>query len=359
LEFSFFQTGKRNKAFRPGVLLTFLILAAALSLVFPSCSTTGHYIVPTTSEPMGAAELAGASRESLEMPPLPEEPGPYLVGPGDILLVRDLNHPDLFSGSLAPTPEAGRFNVSDDGGLSLPMVGEVEAEGKTLTELREDVQAAFLHYVRNPNISLTVSEYRSQRVYVLGQVGAPGAYPYDGRITVLDALGAAQGLTEKSDLTGSYLVRGGEVLPVDFYGLLRKGEMSGNIKLAGGDLLYIADTSDRKVYVLGEVKNPGVFPMGSEPLRLIDAISMAGGLDLVTAKKGEIYLVRGGYADPDVYRLNLSDVMSLTGTETFLEPGDRIYAAATGLTNWNRFMVQLLPFLQGGESASQIKVDME
>jgi len=154
-------------------------------------------------------------------------------------------------------------------------------------------------------------------------------------------------------------MRGPELLPVDLYALLRKGDLSQNILLAGGDVIHIADASDRKVYVLGEVKKPGVFPMGSEPLRLIDAISMAGGLDPLTAKKGNILLVRGGYADPLVYKLDLSDVMDLTGTETILESGDRVYATATGLTNWNRIMIQILPFLQGGESATQMRNDLK
>ena len=346
---------KKNFSFRAS--LFFPLLLGGFLLSVSGCSTAGSYIVPVSSEPLGAADLAGAARETLEVPPLPGEPGPYLIGPGDILLVRDLNHPGLFSGEMPRTPDSGRFTVSDEGSLLLPMIGEIEAAGKSLPNLRDEIQAVFLQYVRKPNISVTVAEFRSQKFYVLGQVRAPGAYPYDGRVSVLDALGAAQGLNEKADLTGSYLVRKGEVLPVDFYALLRKGDMSGNIRLAGGDLLHIADASDRKVYVLGEVRRPGVFPMGSDPLRLIDAISMAGGLDLVTAKKGEIFLVRGGYADPTVYRLSLSDVMNLTGTETFLEPGDRVYAAATGLTNWNRFMVQLLPFLQAGSYGSEIRQD--
>jgi len=346
--------GSFLKAGKWGVCLTLLALATVFG-----CTTTSDYIVPTTSEPMGAAELASAQREALAVPPLPGDPGPYRVGPGDVLLVRDLNHPDLFAGSGPRAPESGLFTVSDGGGLRLPLIGDVDAGGKDLPGLRGEIQTAYLQYVRNPGISVTVAEYKSQRVYVLGQVKAPGAYPYDGRISVLDAFGLAQGLSERADLTGSYLVRGGEVLPVDLYSLLRKGAMKNNIRLAGGDLIHIADSADRKVYVLGEVKKPGVFPMGSEPLRLIDAISMAGGLDPLTAKKGEILLVRGGYADPAVYRLDLSDVMSLTGTETILEPGDRVFATATGLTNWNRIMVQILPFLQGGESAGQIHTDLK
>ncbi len=338
-----------------GYVILFLLVTT-----FCACSTANNYIVPTTSEPLGAEALAKAQREQIDVPALPAEPGPYQVGPDDILLIRDLDHPDLFVGERrAETPGMHLFEIQDDGLLPLPLIGLIQASGKTLPQLLSDLNNAYGQYVRAPNISVTVSKYRSQKVYVLGQVNIPGAYPFDGKISVLDAIGQAQGLSERADLLGSYVIRGKELLPVDLYALLRKGELRNNIILADRDLIHIADSSDRKVYILGEVRKPGVFPMGSEPLRLIDAISMAGGLDLVTAKKGNILLVRGGYADPVVYRLDLSDVMDLTGTETILESGDRIYATATGLTNWNRIITQLLPFLQAGEAGTGIKKDLE
>jgi polysaccharide export outer membrane protein len=288
---------------RYGIL--FLLVTALCA-----CSTANSYIVPTTSEPLGAEALIKAQKEQIDVPPLPSEPGPYRVGPGDILLIRDLDHPDLFVGERrAETPGMHLFEIQDDGLLPLPLVGLIQASGKTLPELLSVLNYAYSQYIRAPNISVTVSKYRSQKIYVLGQVNIPGAYPFDGRISVLDAIGQAQGLSERADLLGSYVIRGKELLPVDLYALLRKGDLRNNISLADRDLIHIADSSDRKVYVLGEVRRPGVFPMGSEPLRLIDAISMAGGLDLVTAKKGKILLVRGGYADPVVYRLDLSDVM--------------------------------------------------
>lgn len=331
-----------------------------LILLLVACSTANNYIVPTTSEPLGAEALAKAQREKIDVPPLPSEPGPYRVGPGDILLVRDLDHPDLFTGERrAEAPGMHLFEIQDDGLLPLPLVGPVQASGKTLPQLLSDLNNAYGQYVRAPNISVTVAKYRSQKVYVLGQVNIPGAYPFDGKISVLDAIGQARGLSERADLMGSYVIRGEELLPVNLYALLRKGDLRHNIVLADRDLIHIADSSDRKVYVLGEVRKPGVFPMGSEPLRLIDAISMAGGLDLVTARKGNILLVRGSYADPTVYSLDLADVMNIAMAETFLEPGDRIYATATGLANWSRTMRQLLPFLQAGEAGTGIKKDLE
>jgi len=328
--------------------------------VFTACSTANKYIVPTTSEPLGAQELAQAQAEKMEIPPLPGDTGPYRIGPGDVLLVRDLNHPDLFVGERrAETLGMNLFTVQDDGFLALPFVGLVRVEEKTPHDLLSELNDAYRVFIREPNLSVTVFKYSSRKIYVLGQVKIPGAYPFDGRMTVLDGIGQAKGLNEKADLTGSYMVRGNNLLPVDLYALLRKGNLRHNISLADGDVIHIADLSDRRVYVLGEVRRPGVFPMGSDPLRLVDAISMAGGLNPVTAKKGNILLVRGGYADPVVYRLDLADVMNVAGGETFLEPGDRVYATPTGLATWSRTMLQLLPFLQGADTTLDIKNELE
>ncbi len=352
-----------------GHFRSFILIFIISGLILSACSTDKSYIVPTASEPLGAEALAKATTEKMDIPPIPSDPGPYRVGPSDILLIRDLDHPELFVGErsiqtlgmnkISETLVMNQFVVQDDGFITLPLIEMIRADGRTLSQLQIDLNVAYAQYVKRPNISVTVSTYRSQKVYVLGQINIPGAYPYDGRMTVLDAIGEAKGLNEKSDLIGSYMIRGDEMLPVDLYALLRKGNLSQNIPLSGGDVIHIADLSDRKVYVLGEVERPGVFPMGTEPLRLIDAISMAGGLEPRTAKKGGILLVRGGYADPTVYKLDLSDVMSLTGAETILESGDRIYATATGLTNWTRTMVQLLPFLLGGEAATQMYIDLK
>jgi len=338
----------------------FILICLSCGLALLACSTANNYIVPTTSEPPGGGMPAQVQAEKIAIPPLPGDTGPYRIGPADVLLVRDLNHPDLFVGERrAETLGMNLFTVQDDGLLALPLIGIVEAEGKTPHDFLSELNDAYKAFIREPNLSVTVYKYSSRKVYVLGQVNFPGAYPFDGRMSVLDAIGQAKGLNEKADLIGSYMIRGDEMLPVDLYALLRKGDLRQNIPLADGDVVQIADLSDRKVYVLGEVKKPGVFPMGSEPLRLIDAISMAGGLNLVTAKKGNILLVRGNYADPAVYSLDLADVMNIAGAETFLEPGDRVYATATGLTNWSRTMLQLLPFLQGAESVGQIKTDFE
>jgi polysaccharide export outer membrane protein len=347
----------------------YLVLLLIVLVTICACSTASDYIIPTTSEPLGADALAKASQEKFDIPPIPSDPGPYRIGPGDILLIRDLDHPELFVGErsiqtlgmnkISETLVMNQFVVQDDRFITLPIIEPARADGRTLTQLQVDLNVAYAQYVKRPNISVTVSNYRSRKVYVLGQVNTPGAYPFDGRISVLDAIGQARGLNERADHMGSYVIRGEQLQPNDLYALLRKGDLTYNNLLTDGDLIHIADSADRKVYVLGEVRAPGVFPMGTEPLRLIDAVSMAGGLNPVTAKNGSILLVRGGYADPKVYKLNLSDVMSLTGAETILESGDRIYATATGLTNWNRIMVQILPFLLGGESAGQMKTDFE
>lgn len=331
-----------------------VLLTLLASLFLASCSGTGN-LVPTSSEasPQAAAPTVTHERVRIPLPPIAAQP--YLIGPRDVLDVRDLNHPGLFTAGLQTGGEASVFTVFEDGSIILPMVGQVKASGLTVSHLREELNRAFLKFVRTPNISVSVKEYRSQRYFLLGQVTQPGVFPVDGDVTVLDALGRANGLTRDADLSSSYILRGSAVLPVDFMALLRRGDIRYNIPLKDGDVITIRSLADKKVYVLGEVRRPGVFPMGEEPMRLVDAIALAGGLNPVTAHKSNILLIRGSYANPTITRISVKDILDISKVDTEIMPGDRIMAMPTGLTNWNRLLTQLLPFLQAGRESSDIR----
>ena len=346
------SVGGGNGAGRYFLLPFLLTLIALLSLT--SCAGTGDF-VPASNEASPRADTTTVRHESLHIPPPPIEAQPYRIGPRDVLRVRDLNHPGLFAGGFQTTAEVTDFTVLGDGSLALPMVGQVEASGMTVAQLREELNRVFLKFVINPNISVTVKEYRSQRYFLLGQVTQPGVYPVDGDVTVLDALGRAKGLTGDADLSSSYILRGSAVLPVDFMALLRRGDIRYNIPLKDGDVVTIRSLADKKVYVLGEVRRPGVFPMGEEPMRLVDAIALAGGLNPVTANKGNILLIHGSYANPTITRISVKDILDISKVDTEIMPGDRIMAMPTGITNWNRMITQLLPFLQAGRESSDIR----
>ncbi len=294
--------------------------------------------------------------ETLKLVPAPEKPQPYRIGPEDLLEVVDLDHPDLFSQGqvMQLTRENPRIRVLPDGTATLPFVGRLPAAGRTPSELAEDANRAYAGIVKNPNFAVMVAEFRSQRYYVLGQVAKPGSYPVDGPVTLLDGLGRAGGVTEGSDLANSFLLRGQEAAPVDFSGLLRRGDLRYNVPLRDGDVITVGSLLDKRVYVLGEVRRPGPVQMRDKPMSLAEALSEAGGLDPVTADGGNLLLVRGDYANPSITRYDLKDALGLGAAGIFLSPGDRVLVAPSGLANWNRVMTQILPFLQGAGAADNI-----
>lgn len=103
---------------------------------------------------------------------------------------------------------SGEFSVSTTGMLSFPLVGEVSADGKSISEITSVVQTRLADgYLRDPNVSLEISTYRP--FFILGEVNAPGQYPYASNITVLNAVATAQGFTPRADNKLVFIRRAG------------------------------------------------------------------------------------------------------------------------------------------------------
>jgi protein involved in polysaccharide export with SLBB domain len=102
------------------------------------------------------------------------------------------------------------------------------------------------------------------------------------------------------------------------------------------------------VFVLGEVLQPGVVPITGKQLTLAEALATAGGPAPGRARR-ELAVLRGGFAKPIVYRFELEDAL-LVDHQVLLRPGDRVIVAPTGLSTANRYMAQILPFLQGAQA---------
>src|SRR5262249_37139851 len=147
--------------------------------------------------------------------PSPAEP--YRLGPRDLVEIAVLDHPEW-------RQEAP---VRPDGKIAFLLVGEVLAAGPAPREPRDDLPRGLRAYVKRPQVSASVREFRSRfpHVYVAGEVRQPGAYeltpPHD---SFLDAVFAAGGVTPDGDLPQSYVVRGGSVIAADFDRLLHEGD---------------------------------------------------------------------------------------------------------------------------------------
>jgi polysaccharide export outer membrane protein len=138
--------------------------------------------------------LFGAVRAESES----QEPPPYRIGPSDILSVYVWKEKDLTQDVVLVLP---------DGRITLPLVGEVMAQGQTVSDVRKAVGEKYEKYVTEPEVTIIVKEIRSRRVYLLGKVNKPGPYYLEPDMTVLQALSVAGGFAEWADTKNIVVVR--------------------------------------------------------------------------------------------------------------------------------------------------------
>jgi polysaccharide export outer membrane protein len=185
-----------------------------------------------------------------------------------------------------------------------------------------------------------------KQVTVLGEVRQPDRYKVNQDTTLVDALSIARGINpETADLYMAYVARNRQVLPVNLKRLLSMGDMSQNLLMEDGDVIYVPDSRDNRFFVLGEVPKPGVVRY-TEPTDVIEAVAHAGGF-LITAQRQQVVVVRGDVRNPQIYEVNALGMMEGRFGERFtLQRGDIVYVPRTFIADWNVFVTQLLPTLQ-------------
>jgi polysaccharide export outer membrane protein len=213
--------------------------------------------------------------------------GAYEVGPGDLLKVTVFG-----SDALTQT-----VVIRPDGTLQFPLVGRVDATGRTPESLAGHLAELLANgFVRNPQVSVVVQEYRSHRVFVIGEVGSPGTYALTGPTTVLEILARA-GLSPSAVEADVSIIRAkdpaaGPVRPNEPGAAeilrfrladLRLGDVSRNLVLRANDTVLVSPGP--RVFVSGEVRNPGSFAY-SRGLSARQAIALAGGLSEDGSWKG-------------------------------------------------------------------------
>ena len=158
-----------------------------------------------------------------------------VLGAGDVVDIRVYNEPDL----------SGTHQVSPNGTIRLPLVGELLAAGRTADELTLDIQAAYnARFLKNAEVSLLLKEYTSRKIFVLGQVGKPGSYPFDGQVSVIEAIAMAGGTTKLADGNRVLLTRerdGKTLRVVVEVARIERGQ-SPDVELAPGDILFVPES---------------------------------------------------------------------------------------------------------------------
>lgn len=276
-----------------------------------------------------------------------EPRGSYRIGPGDILQITVWDHPELTipAGSFRDPEDSGQ-QIGEDGNLYYPYVGMVSAAGMTAPELRDVLTARLSTYIMNPQLDVRVVGYRSQKVYVVGEVNRPGVLPLDDLpMMVADAINLSGGLTEEAYKSGVNISRDGTVYEIDLKALYDFADASQNLMLQNGDIVNVLDRSQQKVFVMGEVNKPSSVEIINGRLTLAATLGEVGGVNQQSADPGNIFVIRGSDGDdPQIFHLDAKQAYGLILAERFeMQAQDVVFVDTAGISSWNRVISQLLP----------------
>lgn len=254
------------------------------------------------------------------------------LGAGDVLSLQVWGRPEL----------SGRHTIGPDGVISVPMAGPTRVAALTREEAAARVQQGLGRWYVDPNVLFTLEQYSSNRVTVLGRVQNPGLLAFDHPPTLLETLAKAGSLPvidKQATLTRCAIFRGRDkVIWVDLKSLLNGGQTHLNLRMKPGDLVYIPDSADTMVYVLGAVHRPGAYRLTPD-MSVMDALATAGGPN-DDAKPSEIGVYRP--ARQLVERIALQDLMDAQRRVNFaLEEGDVIFVPKSGIAEFGYVSRQL------------------
>lgn len=342
------------------LLLT--VMPAVLALSACAARHDGGELLPTTAVMITPALIDAhklrQQQRKQDIAPLTSAPPPYTIGAADILSIVVWGHPELASAVLTtPNPAiagvenapavapAQGFVVSDDGNIQFPYAGDVPVAGLSAAQARDLLARRLAPLFREPRVTLRVLAFRSQRIYVDGEVKQPGVQPInDVAMTLTEAINRAGGVTPTGDQSQLSLLRQGQRYRINLPQLIQQGIDPSRITLRHGDILRVQPLDESKVFVSGEVVTPRALTMHNGRLSLNEAIGEAGGINPLTGDARRVFIVRRNGGADELYQLDARDTGALAMAEAFeLQPRDLVYIDATGLANWHRTLSLMIP----------------
>src|SRR5215467_12623601 len=158
----------------------------------------------------------------------------YIIGANDVLSINVWKEPDV----------SKTVPVRSDGKISLPLVGELQAAGQTPRQLEQEISKRLQSYISEPEVTVIVTDSKSQKINILGMVSRPGAYLMTSSTTVLDAIAMAGGFKDFAKQKSIYVLRTGpdgkqNRIPFNYKDVIKGTNPEQNVKLLAGDTLVI------------------------------------------------------------------------------------------------------------------------
>ena len=208
----------------------------------------------------------------------------YIIGEGDVLSIYVYENEDL----------SKTVRVNADNSIRVPLLGEVNIKGLTVPKIASKLENLFADgYLINPQIDVFIKEFKSKTAVILGQIRSPGQYELPGKITFLEFVSKAGGLTPDAGNTATIKRKDSgtdttKKITIDLDKLIKEGDASVNLPIQNGDSIYISKAD--VYYVTGEVMEPDSYKFESN-ITVIKAIIKAGGFTGIAAKR-DVRIIR-------------------------------------------------------------------
>ena len=262
----------------------------------------------------------------------------YVLGPDDEILIRGIQVPEISNENEKMNPPV---LIGANGDITLPLVGRVKAGGLTVEQLETDLNSRFAEFIKQPEISVTVTQFRSQPVSVFGAVTKPGVIQLRGPKTLYEVLSMAGGPAETagSSLTVTRRRENGEIsLPeaktdptgqfstveLNVQEILAGKNPAVNIAIKPNDVISVSEATTNMVYVVGDVQRAGAFTMaGQRNVSVLRALSQAGGLGRTAlAQKGRIIREISPGSKFTEIPVNINEILAGKAEDVELRPND-------------------------------------
>jgi len=255
---------------------------------------------------------------------------------GDVVDISVFGQPDTVAIDVPVAPDGKIYYMFLDG---------IPAEGRTIGEVQKEIEQKLLKLFTSPVVTIIPKQFYSNSVNIFGKVAVPGHYPLERPMTIRQAVALAQGVSmgirrgdtvEVASFKESWIMRDGEVLPVNFRALFRANDTSQDIYVRPGDTIFIASSIGAEVYLMGAVSRHRTMPFyeGMTLIDLISGVAAGDGAWGVNASLRRVAILRGDFPDPEVIIVNLKEILTGDAPDVFLTNGDIVYMPQKRFLFW-------------------------